>query len=153
MLNHHPIPTLLLCLAAFWPVLGDAAQPSVLVPITTVARSSAAAAMSLDGTLQPVRQSTVAAQSGGNVVALLVKAGETVRSGQVLARLDPREPQAFVARADAAVSQAQAALTAAQQNADRTRELRTQSFVSQAALDLALTQLAAAQAGLAQAAA
>ena len=132
------------------PVPADKAR-AITVPTVTVQRAGAASVMLLDGALQPVRQSTVAAQLSGTVMALLVKAGDHVRAGTPLARLDPREPQAGVARADAAVAQAQAALTAAQQNATRTRELRTQGFISQAALDTALTQLDGAQAGLAQA--
>ncbi len=148
MLHSHRIATVLL--AGLCSLHAAGAAP-VLVPTTTLQRGSAASGMALDGALQPVKQSTVAAQVGGNVIALLVRAGDRVRSGQALARLDPREPQAGVARADAAVAQAQAALTAAQQNADRTRELRAQNFISQAALDSALTQLAAAQAGVAQA--
>jgi RND family efflux transporter MFP subunit len=147
-INRHRI---VLPLIAALTALHAAGAPAVLVPTTTLQRGSAASAMALDGALQPVKQSTVAAQVGGNVVALLVKAGDRVRAGQALARLDPREPQAGVARADAAVAQAQALLTAAQQNAQRTRELRAQNFISQAALDQALTQLDAAQAGLAQA--
>jgi RND family efflux transporter MFP subunit len=153
MFKRPSFATLLAACAIVWPVPGHSAEPALLVPVTTVIRGGSAAAMSLDGTLQPVKQSTLAAQVGGRVVALLVKAGDTLRSGQPLLRLDPREPQAGEARADAAVAQAQAALTAAQQNVDRTRELRSQNFISQAALDLALTQLAGAQAGLAQAAA
>ncbi len=148
MFKSHRIASTLL--AGLW-ALHAVGAPAVLVPTMTLQRGSAASAMTLDGVLQSVKQSTVAAQVGGNVVALLVKAGDRVRSGQPLARLDPREPQAGVARADAAVAQALAALTAAQQSADRTRELRAQNFISQAALDSALTQLAAAQAGLAQA--
>ncbi len=148
MLHRHRIAAALV--AGLW-VLHAAGAPAVLVATTTLQRGSALGAMALDGALQPVKQSTVAAQVGGNVIALLVKAGDRVRAGQALARLDPREPLAGVARADAAVAQAQAALTAAQQNVDRTRELRAQNFISQAALDSALTQLAGAQAGVAQA--
>ena len=151
MFKRYPVALGLALLTSLWAPRGHAAQEQIVVATTTVLRGAAAAAISLEGTLQPVKQSTVAAQVGGNVLALLVKAGDTVRAGQPLARLDPREPQAGVARADAALAQAQAGLTQAQQNSDRTRELRAQNFISQAALDLALTQLAAAQAGLAQA--
>jgi RND family efflux transporter MFP subunit len=151
MFKRYPIASGLALFTSLWLLQAHAAEPAILVATTTVARGNPAASMSLDGTLQPVKQSTVAAQVGGNVVAVLVKAGDTVRAGRPLARLDPREPQAGVARADAAVAQAQAGLSQAQQNSDRTRELRAQNFISQAALDLALTQLAAAQAGLAQA--
>ena len=49
--------------------------------------------------------------------------------------------QAGLARTDAAVAQAQAELRNARQNAERTRDLRAKGFISQAALDLAETQL------------
>ena len=47
------------------------------------------------------------------------------------------------------VAQAEAELRNARLHAERTRELLTQGFVSQAALDMAETQLKAAQAGAA----
>jgi RND family efflux transporter MFP subunit len=129
----------------------NAADTTVQVPTLKVQRGNASAVATFVGSLQPVKQSTIAAQVGGTVVALLVKVGDVVRAGQPLARLDPREPQAGLARSDAALAQTQAELSQAQQNVDRTRDLRAQGFVSQAALDLALTQLAAAKAGSAQA--
>ncbi|HRD96597.1 MAG TPA: biotin/lipoyl-binding protein, partial [Rubrivivax sp.] len=79
--------------------------------------------------LQALQQSTVAAQVGGNVLQLAVKAGDRVKAGALLARIDERESQAGLAGADAGVAQAQANLAQAQQNATRTRELRTQGFI------------------------
>jgi RND family efflux transporter MFP subunit len=105
----------------------------------------------LDGSLQAVRQATVAAQLGGNVLQLAVKAGDRVRTGQTLARLDGRDAQAGVDRSQAAVSQAEAEARNAQLHVERTRELRRQGFISQAALDQAETQARAAQAGVEQA--
>ncbi len=105
----------------------------------------------LEGTLQAVRQATVSAQVGGNVLALLVKAGDTVRAGQALARLDDRDTSAGLARTDAGVAQAEAEGRNARLAAERARELRAQGFISQAALDSAETQRQAAEAGLAQA--
>jgi RND family efflux transporter MFP subunit len=155
MLRFDRLPTALaLTLAmatSLWLTQANGAETPVLVPTLKVQRGSSASVATLDGSLQPVKQSTVAAQVGGTVVALLVKVGDTVRAGQALARLDPREVQAGLARTDAAVAQAQAELSQARQNANRTRDLRAQGFVSEAALDLAATQLAAAQAGAAQA--
>lgn len=151
MLRFHRLSTALTLVASLWLAQANAAETAVLVSTLKVQRGSTAGVATLDGSLQPVKQSTVAAQVGGSVVALLVKAGDVVRAGQPLARLDPREAQAGLARADAAVAQTQAESSQARQNAERTRDLRAQGFVSQAALDTALTQQAAAQAGTAQA--
>ena len=121
------------------------------VPTLVARTANSASTMSLDGIVQPLRQATVAAQVGGNVMALLVKAGDRVRAGQPLARIDERESQAGLLRSEAGVAQADAEWRNARQQAERQRDLRGQGFVSQAALDVAETQLKAAQAGLQQA--
>jgi RND family efflux transporter MFP subunit len=130
---------------------GPLPAQTVPVPTVVVGTASAARVAEFDATLQAVQQSTVAAQVPGNVLALLVKAGDRVRAGQPIARIDERDVQAALARGDAGVAQAEAELRNARMAAERTRELRTQGFVSQAALDTAETQLKAAQAGAAQA--
>ncbi|BBI98824.1 multidrug transporter [Ferrigenium kumadai] len=82
---------------------------------------------------------------GGKIVERLVDAGETVKAGQPLARLDAADT---ALQASAAESQYQLA----EADAKRYRELRARGFVSQAALDAKETALkaAAAQAGLAR---
>lgn len=130
---------------------GPAAADAPQVPTLAVQAARAGAAVEIDGTLQPVRQSTLAAQVGGNVVALAVRAGDRVKAGQLIARIDEREAQAGLARSEAAVAQADAEARNAKLHAERTRDLRAQGFVSQAALDVAETQARAAQAALQQA--
>lgn len=125
-----------------------AAQP---VPTAVLQAAPDRAGFVLTGALQALRQSTVAAQTAGNVLELAVQAGDRVRAGQLLARIDERSAAAGLAAADAGVAQAEALLTNARSQAERTRELKRQGFVSQAALDAAETQLRAAQAGQAQA--
>lgn len=144
-------PLIALAAAVLWTAatLAHAAAPAV--PTVTVQPGTTVGGLELDGSLQPVRQSTVAAQVAGNVVQMLVKAGDRVSAGQVLARIDERDAQAGVARSDAAVAQAEAELANARLNAERTRSLRQQNFVSQAALDVAETQLKAAEAVVQQA--
>lgn len=105
----------------------------------------------LDGSLQATRQATVSAQTGGNVLALNVKAGDRVRAGQMIARLDGREAQTVVERSQASLAQAQAEARNARLHAERTLELRRQGFMSQAALDVAETQARAAEASVLQA--
>lgn len=126
-----------------------AAAPTPL-PVPTIEAGAVRASASLDieGTLQAQHQVSVSAQAAGRVLTLAVKAGDRVKAGQLLARIDDRELQAGVAGGDAGVAQAQAALLQAEQHAQRTRELRAQGFISSAALDSANAQLQAAQAGL-----
>ncbi|OYU74481.1 MAG: efflux transporter periplasmic adaptor subunit, partial [Burkholderiales bacterium PBB5] len=145
----HPItPLSNLLTAALLAAAGVHAAPVA----TAVAQAGpAGGALSLDGALQPVRQATLAAQTGGNVVSLSVKAGDRVRAGQAIARVDERDAQAGLLRSDAAVAQAEAEARNARLAAERTRELRSQGFVSQAALDQAETSLKAAQSGVQQA--
>ncbi|HMM86608.1 efflux RND transporter periplasmic adaptor subunit [Azohydromonas sp.] len=137
--------------AAVLTVAPGHATAATAVPTVAVGQGAAAAGFELDGALEPVRQSTVAAQVPGNVLQLLVQAGDRVAAGQVIARIDERDAQAGLARSDAAVAQAEAELRNARVHLERSRELRAQQFVSQAALDVAETQYKAAEAGLRQA--
>jgi multidrug efflux pump subunit AcrA (membrane-fusion protein) len=98
-----------------------------------------------------VRQSTVAAQVPGNVTALLVKAGDTVKAGQVLARIDARDTTAGLLRSQADVAQAEAQFNNARLQWERSQSLKAQGFISDAALDSARAQWQAAQAGVAAA--
>lgn len=139
---------LLACSAAF--SASALAQPAA-VPTVVVGAAAGVRSFEIDATLQAVQQSTVAAQVAGNVLALAVKAGQRVRAGQLIARIDERDVQAALARSDAGAAQAEAELRNARVATERTRELRSQGFVSQAALDNAETQLKAAQAGMKQA--
>ena len=106
-----------------------------------------------DGVVEPVKQSTVSAQASGRIATLAVKAGDSVRAGQLLATIDDRETQTGVQRSQAQVTQAEAELRNAQSNVERTRELQAKGFVSKAALDTAESQFKAAAAGRDQASA
>lgn len=122
----------------------------VRVPTVVAGSTSAGAALEFDAVLQPLHEATVTAQIGANVLALRVKAGDTVRRAQPLVRLDDREVRANSARSEAAVAQAQAELRNTQQALERNRELRKSGFISQAALDGADNQYRGAQAALGQ---
>lgn len=147
----HRLPLLALVAAALLAAAPGHTAAATAVPTVAVGQGAAAAGFELDGALEPVRQSTVAAQVPGNVLQLLVQAGDRVAAGQVIARIDERDAQAGLARSDAAVAQAEAELRNARVHLERSRELRAQQFVSQAALDVAETQFRAAEAGLRQA--
>lgn len=129
------------------------AQGPVEVPTLVVGVKPVSAGFEIDGVIQPVKQSTVSAQAGGRVVTLAVKMGDRVQAGQLLATIDDRETAVGLQRSQAQVAQSEAELRNAQLSAERTRSLQAQGFISQAALDIAETQLKAAQAGRDQAAA
>ena len=146
------VPGLVLAVVAASLVLTPARLQAATAVATAVAQAgSASGVVSLDGTLQAVRQATLSAQVGGNLVLLAVKPGDRVRAGQLVARVDERASQAGVQRSEAGLAQAEAEARNARLVADRSRDLRSQGFVSQAALDQAENQLKAAQAGVQQA--
>ncbi len=111
-----------------------------------------------DAVIEAVRQATVAAQLAGTVTQILVDAGDRVKKGQVLARIDSRETDAQAAAGRAGVALAEAQLAQARLSLERTRSLLEKNFVSQAALDkadsdyrAAVAAADAARAGQAQA--
>lgn len=132
-------------------VYAQAAASAPQVPVVTVGAQAVGAGVVLDGSLQAVRQSVLSAQASGRIASLSVKAGDRVKAGQVLAVIDDRATQAGVAQAQAGFAQADANLANAKAHFERTRDLRAQGFVAQAALDTAQAQLSAAQAGVAAA--
>lgn len=134
----------------------QAADPAAVatgpqVPVIAVGAQAVAGRAEFDGNLQAVRQSVLSAQASGRIATLSVKAGDRVKAGQVLAVIDDRATQAGVAQAQAGVAQAQASLANAKAAYERTKELRAQGFIAQAALDSALAQYRAAEAGAAAA--
>lgn len=134
----------------------QAADPAAVaagpqVPVIAVGAQAVAGRAEFDGSLQAVRQSVLSAQASGRIATLSVKAGDRVKAGQVLAVIDDRATQAGVAQAQAGVAQAQASLANAKAAYERTKELRAQGFIAQAALDSALAQYRAAEAGAAAA--
>ena len=60
------------------------------LPHVVVAPTTGAERVAYDGVVEAIRQTVLAAQVAGAIVALDVKAGERVKAGQVLARIDAR---------------------------------------------------------------
>ncbi|TNF61703.1 MAG: efflux RND transporter periplasmic adaptor subunit, partial [Burkholderiales bacterium] len=154
--DHRPVPArrrlavalaLGVVAAAAWLSPARAQAPGPEVPVLALGERAVGAGLLIDGSLQAVRQTVLSAQASGRIASLAVKAGDRVRAGQVLAVIDDRATQAGVAQAQAGVAQAQANLANARSAYERTKELRAQGFVAQAALDAALAQFRAAEAG------
>lgn len=135
----------------------EAATP---VPwVRTVALASAQSAqLLLSGTVRARHETPVAFQIGGRVLARHVEAGQSVKAGQLLFSLDPRDVAASEQAAAAQLAAAEAALATAQRELERQRQLVAQGFVSAQTLDRfelaqrdALSRLDVARAGAAQA--
>lgn len=114
--------------------------------VFTVAAAHQGASFVTDGTVEAVRDAKVASQVPGRVLQVLVKAGDAVQAGQVLARIDGAVVQQQVSASQAQVAQAQAQAALAQAELARTRQLVQQKFLSQSALDRAQAQARAAEA-------
>ncbi len=127
---------------AFWTSLTWAGE----LPVAAVRAGDAAAAASFDGEVQALRQAELAAQVPGSVIELNVRAGDTVRAGQVLLRIDARAAEQAAAASGAQVAAAQAQLDVARSELARRRELAARKYISQGALEQAESQHRAAQA-------
>lgn len=124
-----------------------AAQPTTALPTAPVrAAGAGTAASAYDGVVEAVRQTVVAAQVAGAVVALEVKAGDTVKAGQLLARIDARTAEQNASAAQAQVRSAQAMLEVATKDFERQKQLYDKQYISQAALERAESQYKATQA-------
>lgn len=100
------------------------------------------------GVLTPSTQVDVGAQVSGQVKAIHIELGQTVRAGQLLVSIDPDTAQSDVLVAEAAVAERRSAMESAlalrdraQAKAGRLRQLVDDHFVSQAALDDAQAEL------------
>jgi RND family efflux transporter MFP subunit len=146
MARHLVVQTLLVTAfaGACLPIFAQSGK--LTVKTIRVQAQTHAGVMEWDGVIQAVRQSTVSAQLAGNITALLVKAGDTVKAGQALAQVDDRDVQAALARSQADVAQADAQLTNARLQWQRSRALKAQGFISGAAFDSAQAQWHSAQA-------
>jgi len=128
---------------------------AVEVRLEEVGRRSLEATVTASGNIRARRTVSLSSDVSARVSQLVVKEGDEVEQGQVLLRLDPAQLDAAVARAEAALSQAQAQQTnqranllRAQRDQERLTALRASSLVSQQEIDDAQTTLEVATANL-----
>ena len=101
---------------------------------------------SSEALVEAVRQSTVSAQIAGRVIDIRFDVGDRVKKGEVIVRIDERAATQAVAASEAQVREAQAALANARAQFERQRQLLSQKFISQAAVDQAEAAYKSAQA-------
>ncbi len=141
-----------LAAAALWLTRGTRAGASVHTATARAISAGGGGASVLDATgyVTARRQATVSAQITGTVAAVLIEEGDHVREGQVIGRLDDTAQRAALAQAQAQLHSAQALLLQAQaqlaqnqRDVKRDEDLLARKLVSEQAVELARTQVAA----------
>lgn len=119
--------------------------------ISRVQRSSIEDAIAITGDLRPIESVDVKARLEGDLMAVLVREGQHVSQGQLLARFESAEEESAQASAEADRVAAQSDLSTAQWNLDQTNELYRAGAVAERDLKTAQQAVTAARARLAAA--
>lgn len=102
--------------------------------------------LAVEGVIEAVKSSQLAPQVSGSITVLNVKAGDEVKAGQVLARIDTRIANQQAAASQAQVAAARAQLSAARQEYERKKRLYEKQYISQAAFERAESDYKTAEA-------
>lgn len=109
-----------------------APRPVVALPVHA---DGAAAAVSLPGEIQPRYSTPLSFRIAGKIIERNVRLGDTVKQGQVVARLDPSDVEKNAASTRAQLDAATHALTFAKQQLDRDRAQARENLIAVAQLE------------------
>jgi len=110
--------------------------PSIGLPLYTVTMVTGAQIAEAVGTVQPQLKTTVSARVTANVINLPVNAGQYVRKGELLVRLDDRDLQAKVQQAREALRRAEATRDLAQADYERDKGLYEKAVIPKSEFDI-----------------
>ncbi len=140
---HKVKVTLLVALAVFSAHLF--AEENVLelskADVLTVDKTNVTHFVNLNGTLQPLRTVNVNAQVDGEIEEVLVREGDPVKKGQVLARFSTLELSAHLNERIAALDGAKAQQGLAEKNFEKVQNLFQKKYISPSDFDTAQNQL------------
>jgi len=128
--------------AALAPVALELSASDVL----TVRTENMLLGLPVSGTLKATQSAFVKARVAGELMDLVVREGDAVQAGQVIARIDPLEYQARWRQAQQQADAAKAQVDIAQKQFDNNEALVKQGFISQTALQTSLMSLNGAKA-------
>lgn len=113
------------------------APPEPLRPVKTVRVSMepSEVAFNLPGEVRARHEAPLGFRVGGKIIECKVNLGDTVKRGQILAKLEPTDYQLASQSGAAGVAEARSALTLAEAELARYRTLREKDFISPAELD------------------
>jgi RND family efflux transporter MFP subunit len=121
------------------------------VDLVTVQQRALPRTLPVTGAIKAVNVAQLKAKVPGEVKQLLVREGEPVRRGQLVARIDPSDYVSKLAQARNGWLAAQGQVDIAQRNYDNNKSLVDQNFISRTALDNSLNNLEVAKANAAAA--
>lgn len=114
--------------------------------VLTVRTENLALGLPVSGTLRATQTALVKARVAGELMDLVVREGDAVQAGQVIARIDPTEYQARWRQAQQQADAAKAQVDITQKQYDNNEALVKQGFISQTALQTSLMSLNGAKA-------
>jgi len=103
--------------------------------VAVVELRSLTRSIAFSGSVAPLVQTTVKSKVPGEVNRVLVREGETVAAGQLLAQIDTLDLQSRLDAQAASLEEARARLTIADKNRVNNQQLLNQKFISQNAYD------------------
>lgn len=118
----------------------------------TVGKHSADNILAWPGSVRSRTVAKIAPKLNARILEVLVNAGDTVKKGDMIARLDERIFRAATNEAGAALSAARANLTQAQADEKRTQDLYSQEAATRESYDAVVAHARAARAAVNQAA-
>ena len=125
------------------------APPAPEVRVVTVEAQPVSRSAEIPGRLQAVRTSEVRARVDGYVQRRVYAEGTDVKAGQVLFEIDPRELQAALNAAEAALARAEAVAANAEQDVARYEGLVERQAISRQEYDAAVARARTARADVA----
>ena len=120
---------------------GDGTAPAPQYETAPVQRGDISVVVEASGTIEPISSVEVKSKASGEILELGAEIGDTVESGRLLVRIDPRTPRNHVAQAEAEVAAAAARLATAKAQLARGEKLRAETWINDAeyeALELAV---------------
>lgn len=125
-------------------------RPSDAVPVETalVGRRAISASYSGTATLEPVNEAQVVSKTSGVLLELMVEEGDQVRTGQLLARLDPDRKGLALAQSQSQLQKLQSEYARSTElfarqlvSADQHERLRAELDIQRSAVDIARLEL------------
>ncbi|MCS7177562.1 MAG: efflux RND transporter periplasmic adaptor subunit [Candidatus Kapabacteria bacterium] len=127
-------------------IFASRGEEAIAVTVEPVQRRTITQIVSAVGVLRPETEVKLSSETSGEVIALFVREGDTVKAGQLLLRIQPDIAQTFLEQSAAAAEAARRMMEAAKAEWERTRtelervtELFRRMAASQQELDQART--------------
>jgi HlyD family secretion protein len=124
---------------------GEAAPTGQVQRVVKIERGDLNLSVSANGVVQPINKVEIRSKAGGQILQLNFEEGSYVKKGDLLVALDTTQTKNDYDQAKADLATAQQALTQAENNAHRSKELYDKRLISDQDLDQSKLDLVRAQ--------